>query len=574
MLGVRLKKTFKLVTGIAELFRSLIGPSFSFLLSFAAAAKVLRFLSFLLPFKALIVASDKNLVLQLQGYEISNISLAASILLFALFSFFAYTYFNAKLSEKAERSLFRALAVSSNNQFYQGTTVGSIARELSDSIEFYSNIFIALVLCVSLAVVLPVGLALNTGLLLMFVLWLQLRHFSEAISNQERDATSFVERFGFFSQVVVLIGLGVWLTVSPNEHFLKIVFAFIATRQFWAHASDIARQLHRSRNRYWPTYFDNEREDRAIPLTNNHPYLVELSPEQWFSKALKRSGIELNEIRYLWRDLHSRSVHSFFVSGKEGSTNKFFLLQIYNRRNHKLAEAECGISSQRFKDHKYLWLHSETILEGYRIVIYEHQSLKQISRPEFEGVLTRLLCDMWQTTMNSTEAIVEEPIYINPDAVKQLSTVAIDSSERQDVEFVLQNLNQITAFVKKMPTSIHDPELSSRSVLKSEVGDLFMGPTTRTVIMPIGAFLWRVKHMNLVDLDLICEELHETRDDCQAVRPEHLRLVAHFHGLDKNLSNGFLSRAIGEATAIAELLNECALLLEGSRQTPNYRLRA
>lgn len=501
----------------------------------SVVARISKFLSFLLPFKALLIATGSRLP-SIFPEHLTPVDVAGGLILLSVFFFLLYVLAAAGLARTID-------AIRTEEPSHESVGV----RDFSDSVAFISVLVIFGALLGATSVVLP---KLGLVLLLLFLAGIlaSLPRGVEIDAEVMREAGRRWERIGYVVQILALGAIVYFIVGSREISVLAGMFVFISARQMNATCGELVRLLLGFESRTSQLVV-NERSDA---LSANPPvlppYLIGESAGEWIGARLAAVGAdaEAGTTPLRWMAHGARHVHSFLAG------NDFqYVLNISGRRNlgSGLREAvflEANphvLTALKFLGRDDLGDVSVNIFEGTEAPVALVRD-----RATVRAVMERL----WCVDPGSLQEIAVREAITGVTRLKERAealVVVATSDNAKTIDNLLDNWRSVTEYVHALPVSLHNPDLGSRSIVQagSNFDCLFW---SRASLEPIGSTLWRVQGGKGMDLVRLLENVKSVRADCSELDQYDLQIAAHYYGLVKTLQNGWYSDALKCAVSL------------------------
>ncbi len=533
-------ETVRKIENLSKHFSTVPGLPYRRMLTGKVIERVFRFLSFLLPFKSLILATSSGPDWQIAATLVSNQTLALVLIVIAVISFVIATITRRELDSTIDWSMIDVFELRRSSDSYRGTDKTRLQKDLRSTLDFYSAVVIVLSVFAVMLAVLPSAAMLNLALLLCAVYLL-----NAAINREDFSKfPEFLDKYSFGTQVVVLLSILVTMLYREGISYLAAIFAFVGTRQAWTSVSDAVRSILYIQGSLPPTYLEQDKDPAARGVLRGNVREPYLKPETGHELLRDLVSSALNQpissFTCSWRDLAVRHTHSFLLT----ADSHHLLVNLFNERNLSRAEmeAEHSAASQFNGVTRLEFLGSQQTPGGGAANIYRHDNLKQTTRNRYFESAEQLFSDLWCVESYDGLANIPSATGISDYDLDVLRQVTTSASEANQIELFREHLTDVEDRYAKIPIALYVGDQSSKTVLSDEAGKLAPGPSANLSLQPVGSFLWRIHDGRQCDLRRIASSLNQRRGCC--VYPDDLLFASAIFEIGIGLKNGMYANAL------------------------------
>lgn len=521
-------RSYNTLSSVARYFNKVEAP-INNLVSISTIDRFLRFIVFMLPFKALFVLISAKKVF-LYGVTINSIGLAAIILLFS------FVLFITHLKTKKIYSNLLDHAVSRQQEMrYSDGNKKTFNSYLRDVVDFKSSLLIALLLYLANIVVLPLT-ALMLLAMLVYICYLE-RILLRALDGNHVTPSETGPIVNYLSMVIIMLMIGSGYMIGLSINFLAALFVFISYRFITTSLLQAAAILFRNGVRPIPdsisatalSRFDNDKPLRIHPA----PFFSYLGKNKWFELALReRFGIDDAVEKSYWNHSVGARCHGFVILLE---SNRSIFLSIFHGLGGVDFIREKYIAEKLGSSQLSLDLLGDAVHENYQLIAYDITGYSEIKHSDLQNARQSLMASLSTLSVDGHDGLIpnlrDQSSLLNTLSMDTVRAVSKTDEDLQLVDWLSSSVNHLENAVRSLPLSLSLPLKQAFQMRRDGNNLVKIMEFSGILLGPIGCGLGRSQSRKSLDIGEVLKSASELRPELGRLTVAQLEVCAHYYAL-------------------------------------------
>lgn len=520
----------------------------------SAAARLMRFLAFMLPFKVLMfMVADRSV--HLAGYVLAPVEVAAILLAFAMTLFLVQLYLTAAYDKRIGAVFGDAGSDQAVEELmHHGQEVRTA---LASVINLRAASFLGGSLLAANIIMFPASLLLLLPMAgyIVFVVYAMTRPSYEK-SLVPAEYNSIV---GFLSMISVLTLLGSTVLSGTTVHFALALFVFISFRYITNCLTEITSILYRYRLGVMPSFLrmriaDHVKADFKV-AGGPPPFLSTAKKNEWIRSALDAIGVQpCDMMDAVWNHSSGTQSLGFVVSFANLAP---VLVNIFHPSGKAAFLQEQAVHAD-FIDCSFLLRKiGQSRMGQFPIVGYDLADTEPLKQEDLQACRQTLTIEMLKAQPpqlpRMKTASGDLLRWLTHENFDILRAVSPDRESIELVDWLEFNGPELRHRTLALPLALYVPSMQSSQMCRHKDGTIKLMSWNGADLEPIGGGLGPSESRRSLSISDLLADLKASREDCKSVTVDDVEISAHLFAVARYVKRRDWTRVYAAIDALRKI---------------------